>query len=145
MKFLLLSSVMLLLIACQDDNSERIHPAEFLINEKGWVCYAYKRSPEGDTTAFIEQKPYILLGEYGNGIHFEDNSQCYIQYTDGTTAVPQNGILKTWERISMDSLRFHSLHSDTIEAEIVEITEDSLYLRYHQVGDIWRYKLRRIP
>lgn len=94
-------------------------------------------------------EPNEFLGEDGCGVLFSVDGLYYVDYSDGVTPiVKSNERVGNWELINKDTIRFEKIPSfgneDVIVAQIIEVEEDFLWIRYEIKELVFDYKLKPI-
>ena len=137
---------LLTLIVCISscNKEETLISLDYLINENGWYTYEMTRTDLIDGTGFTTESPYIILNEYGSGFKIKEDGVCHISYSEGDQAIREGEVTRMWELTGDGKIIFTSQISMNINATIIELTANSLWIQYETAGDNWEYKLRRI-
>lgn len=141
--YVMVLAIILLLIGCE---KEEVLTSNYnlLQNNKGWYCFEYKRHDIKDETEFETIQPYIIIGEYGSGFKLKEDGICHINYSDGNRVIEEGVITREWKMSGDHKIIFISQSSEDINVAIVEMTNETLWIKYEQSGDNWEYKLRKI-
>jgi hypothetical protein len=141
-KITLLWMVFLTTLACSKEGT-KLPVSSYLINDKGWSSYEFKRTDNG--AVFTGDDSYLILNEYGDGLKFYENGTLKINYTDGISPIPDNSPIETsWEMINENIFGVNKQFHDNILVEIVEISQQDLWIKYQHDDILFEYKLKRI-
>lgn len=131
-KSILILLIMTIFLSCSKDEDA------FAIDLIGdWDVVEYAKYKDGESVIFLEGKPYWHFKRYSQGISIEKEIYYYryrLEYDEpNTTNYDQQGSVKM---LNEKDLIFE-IANERIEARIVQISPNSLWIKYNE-GD---YKL----
>lgn len=126
--------ILLSFLSCSDDDTLDLIDLSF-----DWDCVAYAKYQPGESIIFTTRKPYWHLLRYSQGFTVQDGV-FYHRY--GSEDESNRTNFRTFgdiDIVSNTELIF-TLDSDVIQAEIIEVDENSLWLKYSEGGYVFEYK-----
>jgi len=130
--FLLL--VVLIFVGCTDDDT-----SSQLNLSYDWDCVAYAKYQEGESITFVEGQPYWHLWRYSQGFTVVDDVFYHRYRLEGEPNFTEFDHPGEFDVLNNSELLF-TIDSVVLQAEIIEISENHLWLKYAEGGYTLEFK-----